>query len=250
MRREYYPNLNSAGNKHKSDWTPDSLQSVGPERYRIRMRMIVTAGPTREYVDTVRFISNASSGRMGCTVAAAAIRNGHDVTLLLGPGLPASVRQSLPENCQVVPFISAADLKDELERRFPDCDALVMAAAVGDFRVEKPFETKLSRSAGPVTLLLAPSEDVLASVARSKRDDQVVIAFAVEEGAADQIEAKALAELKDKNADYVVVNTPAAIGAQESLACILSADGVSVPWSVRPKDELASDIVRLAAKGR
>ena len=187
---------------------------------------------------------------MGCAVAGAAIRDGHDVTLLLGPGLLTSVRQALPENCRVVTFISAADLKDELERRFPDCDALVMAAAVGDFRVEKPFETKLSRSAGPITLLLAPTEDVLASVAGGKRDDQVVIAFAAEEGAREQIETKALAELKDKNADYVVVNTPAAIGAQESLACILSADGVAVPWSLRPKDELASDIVRLAAKRR
>ena len=225
------------------------MQRIGSDGYLIGMRMIVTAGPTREYIDTVRFISNASSGRMGCAVAAAAMRDGHDMTLLLGPGLPASVGRALPECCRVVPFTGAADLKDELERRFPDCDALVMAAAVGDFSVEKPFETKLSRSGGPITLSLAPTEDVLASVARSKRDDQVVIAFAVEDGAREQIETRALAELKAKNADYVVVNTPAAIGARESLACILSAEGVTVPWSLRPKDELAGDIVRLAAKG-
>lgn len=209
------------------------------------MRIIVTAGPTREYIDAVRFISNASSGRMGCAAATAALEEGHDVTLLAGAicdGLLASAKQS---GSKVVPFVSVTDLAEALELHFPDCDALVMAAAVGDFRTETGFPGKLSRGDGPVTLRLFPTEDLLAGLRSRKRSDQVVVAFAVEDGLRAEIEQKARAKLIAKNADYVVVNTTAAIAAKKSFACILSAAGVVLPWAERPKEQLARKIVKL-----
>jgi len=201
--------------------------------------MIVTAGPTREYLDDVRFLSNASSGRMGCAVAASAVAAGHDVTLLAGPGVAA------PAGCEVVRFVSADDLRRELTGRFPDCDALVMTAAVGDFRPAARVAGKIPRAGGCVTVRLVPTEDVLASVAAGKRTGQLVVAFAVEPGGPDAAAAKARGEMARKHADLVVVNGPRAMEAEASLACVLDAGGVVLDWAERPKAELARQIVRL-----
>ena len=207
------------------------------------MRVLITAGPTRQYIDTVRFITNASSGHMGCSVARAAVQAGHDVTLLLGP-----VSLEAPGGCEVVRFVTVEDLKRELQSRFDSCDVLVMVAAVGDFQVEKIAEQKLPRSGGPIELRFVPTEDILAGVAANKRDDQIVIAFAVEDGDPQQIEAKARSEMAAKNADYVVVNTPEAIEQEASNACILSADKLCLPWQMRPKNELAEAIMAILNK--
>jgi phosphopantothenoylcysteine decarboxylase/phosphopantothenate--cysteine ligase len=217
------------------------------------MRILITAGPTREYIDSVRFLSNASSGRMGCAVARAALKAGHEVTLLLGAvcndvpisaGLLVSATRAV-EHLRIVRFQSVAELQNDLGDLFPDCDALVMSAAVGDFQVDKPAAAKLSRRAGAITLTLVPTEDVLAGVASGKRQGQKVIAFAVEDGPPEQAQAKALGEMRAKNADLVVVNTPAALGATHSEACILADRGVLLPWTRRSKEELASRIVEL-----
>jgi len=210
------------------------------------MRVLVTAGPTREYIDSVRFLSNASSGRMGLAVAAAAARRGHQVTLLAGQGSSAwPGRADVPDSLQTVPFTGVGDLLRELRGRFCACDALIMAAAVGDFRPERVHPGKLSRRGGPITLRLVPTEDVLATVAASKRGDQTVIAFAVEDGDDDEIEARAREEGAEKNADFVVLNTPAAMRAEESRACILARDRVVLPWGRRSKKKLAEEIVKL-----
>lgn len=214
------------------------------------MRIIVTAGPTREYIDSVRFISNASSGRMGCQVARAAARAGCEVILLAGPGAAAEGARRLADQCTVVPFVSVGDLKRELESRFSQCDALVMAAAVGDFFIspEHVRTTKLRRADGPVTIDLIPTEDVLAGVAADKQPGQIVVAFAVEDGDEAEIEARARAEMATKNADYVVVNTPAAMDADASRACILSAGGMVLAWADRPKGQLAEEIITMLDK--
>ena len=175
------------------------------------MRILVTAGPTREQIDSVRFLTNASSGRMGFALAGAAARAGHDVTLLAGP-----VHLAPPEGCRVERFVSVADLKGALEAHFPACDVLAMAAAVGDFRPDRTFPGKIHRSDGPFSLRLIPTEDLLASVAAAKRGNQTVVAFAVEAGPDDLIEAKARKEMSAKNADNVVVNTPDAMSSPDS----------------------------------
>ncbi len=208
------------------------------------MRILVTAGPTREYIDIVRFITNASSGQMGCAIATAAAQAGHEVTLLIGPA--ASMATGVvPDSTEVVPFTTGDDLKAALGERFDTCDVLIMAAAVGDFRPEKTHLRKLPRSGGPVTLRLIPTEDILAGLGRRKRDDQIIIAFAVEDAPDERIEAGAREKMAGKNADYIVVNTPAAMAAEQSHACILSPDGVVLPWAGRSKHQLAEEIVRL-----
>lgn len=204
------------------------------------MRILVTAGPTREPIDSVRFITNASSGRMGCAVASAAVEAGHDVTLLLGP-CPAEP----PAGCEVLRFTTAAELKRLLEEHFPACDALVMAAAVGDFTPETPLEGKLRRSSGPVELRLLPTDDLLAGVAAGKRPGQRIVAFAVEAGDEDAMSAAARRKLIAKGADFIVVNSPAAMSAETSRAAILTADEVLLPWGERTKTELAGEIVAL-----
>jgi len=211
------------------------------------MRVLITAGPTREPIDSVRFITNASSGQMGLALAEAASQAGCDTTLLLGPVNP-QFRTAAAEHAHVVPFTTVEDLRDKLTRLFPRHDALIMAAAVGDFRVEQVSERKIRRVNGPVHLTLVPTEDVLAGVAATKRDDQFIVSFAVEDGSPDESQARARRELAAKNADFVVVNTPDAMSSPRSLACILSADEVLLRWGVRPKKIIAAAIVRLLCK--
>jgi len=209
------------------------------------MRIIVTAGPTREYIDDVRFISNASSGRMGYAVAAAAAEAGHEVTLLAGPvALPD------PPGCRVVRFESVDDLRAALAERFGQCDALVMTAAVGDFRPERRVAGKIPRAAGAVTVRLVPTEDILAGLTAGKRLGQVVVAFAVEAMPPAGAAAKAQAEMREKGADFVVVNGPEAMDAPRSRACVLGAAGVVLGWDVRSKEELGREIVRLVEEER
>jgi len=201
------------------------------------MNVLITAGPTREPIDSVRFITNASSGRMGCACAAAAVQAGHDVTLLLGP-----CQAHAPDGAEVVPFATVSDLKSAVEERFADAGALIMSAAVGDFTVAEVADAKLPRRGGPVSLTLIPTEDILAAVAAGKRPDQIVIGFAVEDS---RNEAKARRELATKHCDYIVLNTPAAMGDAESEACILSADSTVLDWADRPKQALAREIIAL-----
>lgn len=210
------------------------------------MNILITTGPTREYIDSVRFLSNASSGRMGCAVAAAARKAGDSVTLLHGP-IDESALGNLADDagCRRVGFMSFADLQRFIAEHFPACDALVMAAAVGDFTISKPLSKKLRRADGPITLTLTPTPDVLAGIATNKRANQKIVAFAVEDPPLQAAEEKARAELKSKGADFVVVNTPEAMGAPHSQACILSAEAILLPWAQRPKQELAEEIVRL-----
>ncbi|MCD4700033.1 MAG: phosphopantothenoylcysteine decarboxylase [Phycisphaerae bacterium] len=204
------------------------------------MKIIVTTGPTREYIDGVRFITTASSGKMGYAVAAEAVSAGHEVTLITGP-----VAIEPPASCEVVRFVTVEELAQALEERFGDCDALIMAAAVGDFTVEKTSAAKISRSAGPIQITLTPTEDILAGVGSRKREGQVIVAFAVEDAPAEQAEAKARDEMQRKNADYVVLNPPAAMGADASEACILSPTGITLPWANRTKTALAKEIIAL-----
>jgi phosphopantothenoylcysteine decarboxylase/phosphopantothenate--cysteine ligase len=209
------------------------------------MHILITTGPTREYIDEVRFITNASSGRMGHALAEAALAAGHRVTLLSGP-----VCLDPPSGVTLHRFRTVEELKALLHEHFPACDALLMGAAVGDFRAESPRTGKLSRSDGPLTLRLTPTEDLLASLKPLRREGQVVVAFAVEAGPSERIEAKARDDLTRKGADMVVLNRPEAMAAEKSEAAILSADKVLLPWAKRNKTALAREIFDILSSDR
>jgi phosphopantothenoylcysteine decarboxylase/phosphopantothenate--cysteine ligase len=145
----------------------------------------------------------------------------------------------------MVRFVTVDDLRAVLAERFGQCDALVMTAAVGDFRPERRVAGKIPRAGGPVTVRLVPTEDILAGLMADKRPGQVVVAFAVESLPPADAAAKAQAEMRAKGADFVVVNGPEAMDATQSRACVLGAAGVVLDWDVRSKEELGRQIVRL-----
>jgi len=179
---------------------------------------------------------------MGIAVANAAAAAGHEVTLLLGPVADDAVSK----NVTVVRFVTFDDLKAAAESRFGSCDVLVMAAAVGDFTVKNRTETKISRRNGPIELELVPTPDILGELGRRKSCRQRIISFAVEDGGRQQaIVDKARSEMARKNADFCVLNTPAAMAAEASMACILSPADFVLQWAFRSKTELAEEIVRI-----
>lgn len=183
------------------------------------MKLLITAGPTREPIDAVRFISNRSSGRMGMALADAAAHAGHDVTLLLGPVMAPT---TLGDRVEVIRFQTTAELQDLLEAHFPACDRLIMAAAVADYRVAQFTEGKTPRKK-QLQIELEGTPDLVAGVAKTKRDDQRVIAFALEEP--HELEARAVAKMKRKGVDAIVANPLVTMEGDSISAILLHADG-------------------------
>jgi phosphopantothenoylcysteine decarboxylase/phosphopantothenate--cysteine ligase len=163
------------------------------------LRVLVTAGGTREPIDPVRFIGNRSSGRMGIALALAAARRGAEVTLI-----SANVSAPLPAGVQHVRVETTAELGEAVRSRFADSHVLLMAAAPADFRAAERAGAKISRDAGDLELRLEATEDILAGVGAERRADQTVIGFAAETGA-EAIE-RARAKLERKRVDAIVFN--------------------------------------------
>jgi phosphopantothenoylcysteine decarboxylase/phosphopantothenate--cysteine ligase len=221
-----------------SQYTPHSLDGL---------RVLVTAGGTREPIDSVRFIGNRSSGRMGLALADEAARRGADVTLV-----SANVTLPRPAGIEEVTVETTAELEAAVRERFAGCDVLIMAAAPADFRPAAVAEGKLAREgegeggarSGGFALELQPTADIVAAVAAGRRPDQTVVGFAAEhgEGAVERGRAK----LTRKGLDAVVVNdiSRPEIGfdSPENEVKIVSADG---EWEVgrRPKSEVAAAIL-------
>jgi phosphopantothenoylcysteine decarboxylase/phosphopantothenate--cysteine ligase len=169
------------------------------------LRVLVTAGGTREPIDSVRYIGNRSSGRMGFALAAEARSRGAEVTVIA-----ANVALEPPPMVRVIGVHTAAELLAACEREFEDCDILLMAAAVADFRPAAPVAHKLKKDAGPVpTIELEPTEDILSALADTRRPAQVVVGFAAEHVAHAQLPgalAYAREKLERKRLDAIVVN--------------------------------------------
>ncbi|MEO7363537.1 MAG: bifunctional phosphopantothenoylcysteine decarboxylase/phosphopantothenate--cysteine ligase CoaBC [Gemmatimonadaceae bacterium] len=168
-------------------------------------RVLVTAGPTREAVDPVRFISNSSSGRMGVEIAAAAWRRGADVTLIAGP-----LEVALPIGADVVHVQSTNDMHRAVQSVLPDADVLVMAAAPADFTAAAPATHKLKKHEAPDTLQLARTADILKSTVDARKPGAVIVGFALETGNAI---AEGQRKLAEKSLDLVVVNDASEPGA-------------------------------------
>lgn len=200
------------------------------------LRLLVTAGPTREPLDPVRFVSNRSSGRMGFALAEAARDRGARVTLAAGP---TGLRR--PEGVAVVSFETADELHALLVREFPECDGLAMAAAVSDF-IPEASAHRLHRSGGPRSVRLEPGRDILASLAPLRRG-QTVVAFAAE---TDDLEAAGRRKMEAKSADLIVVNdvgrSDIGFDVEDNEVLILRRDGAREMVSRRSKREVADRI--------
>ncbi len=198
------------------------------------MHLLITASGTREYIDPVRFISNASSGRMGLALTRAALRAGHTVTLILAP---TPLRP--PKQAHVVPVVAAAQMFDAVKAHFDRCDALIMAAAVADYTPARPRKTKLKKDAAGPMLALKRTADILAWAGRHKQG-RVVVGFALEDrDVLVQADKKRLA----KRVDLIVANTPEAIGASRSSIWVRTA-GDDWTHLTGTKDRLARAILR------
>ena len=210
-----------------------------PGRAESALGIVVTAGPTREHIDPVRYLSNESSGRMGFAIAAAAARRGHRTTLIAGP-----VELDTPAGVERVDVTSAREMLAATRRAFRAADALVMAAAVADWRPRRRFAGKWRKQPGSseASLELVQNPDILAAVAQRK-GDRLVVGFALETGSAAQAERRARRKLERKGADYIVLNDESALGAARTTVTVLGADGSSVRWADRTKRAVADLLV-------
>ncbi|HGY90773.1 MAG TPA: phosphopantothenoylcysteine decarboxylase [Planctomycetes bacterium] len=187
------------------------------------MRLLVSAGPTREMIDAVRYLSNLSSGRLGYAVAAAAAARDHEVHLVSGP-----VALSPPRGIRVTHVVSAQEMHAAIREAWSDVDALVMTAAVADYRPARRFDGKLKKSEGPLILELARNPDILKSLAPIK-GDRIVVGFALE---VQNAEAEARRKLATKGMDVLVLNGPDNLGSETARCRFLTESGFESPLQV------------------
>lgn len=189
--------------------------------------MLITAGPTHERIDDVRYLANRSSGRMGIALAEAACGAGFEVTLLLGP-VPSDPkhRPGRGDRLHIERFESTADLQALLDRYFPLCDVLVMAAAVADYRPVTGTPGKLPRRGEKLILELEPTPDLVAGCAARRRPDQRTVAFALEQ--ADQMAERVLEKMRAKGVDALVANPLDTMGSRLISGVIYTADGQTI----------------------
>lgn len=217
----------------------DAIQTISKTKPTLQgKKIVVSAGGTREAIDPVRFIGNRSSGRQGLAIAYEALRAGADVTVVSAATDPYHL-----EGAQVIHVESADDMQRAIEAEFVDADALVMAAAVADFRVETSAISKLKKESFS-NLNLVRNDDIVASVGMKKRSNQVVVAFAAE--TSTQLEELGEKKLRAKNADFLYINDVsggAVFGEEMSSGLLLSMDGAPRIFSNVSKYEVAQGIV-------
>ena len=205
------------------------------------MRILITAGPTREKIDPVRFISNRSTGKMGYAIAANAAAMGHEVTLISGPvalEAPAGVNRIFVE--------SAAEMAQAVHSNTATADVIIMTAAVADYRPAHPIENKMKKQPGNLFLELERTEDILGSAGKNKLPGQRLIGFAAE---TENLEKNALDKLQRKNLDWIVANFVAdGFGNDTNKVIVFGRDGSNIPLDLEHKDKIARQILEIVLK--
>lgn len=201
-------------------------------------KILVTAGPTYENIDPVRFIGNYSSGKMGFAVAEECYARGAEVTLIAGP-----VSRSCPSGIRRINVTSCQEMYEATTKYFPDCNAAVLCAAVADFRPETTADTKIKRGSDEMSLRLNPTQDIAATLGRMKKSGQRLVCFALE---TDHEETHAREKLTKKNADFIVLNSTrnpgTTFGFDENQISILTAS-TRKDYPRKQKSEVAADII-------
>jgi len=204
------------------------------------MKFPITAGPTREFIDPFRFISNPSSGKMGYALAAAARARGQEVVLISGP-----VNLPPPKGVKPIPVISAREMEQAVLSHFSGCDVVIMSAAVSDYRPRKTSPRKLKKGEETKTLSLVKNPDILKKLGR-KKGKCLLVGFSAE---TENIIDNAKKKLRLKNLDFVVANdiNPSTGGFGRDLirVTVLSREGRSWVWPLLPKREVSRRIIEL-----
>ena len=203
------------------------------------MRILITAGPTREYLDPVRFFTNGSSGQMGYACCNAAVTRGHKVILVSGP-----VTIDKPKGVKYIPVTSAADMAREVFGVYNQVDCVIMTAAVADYTPANPQNSKMVKMPGDLNIAMKRTTDILAELGTIKQH-QKLIGFAVQDKNA---RSNARRKLNDKNLDAIVLNSPSAIGSSRNNVSILRKDNVK-HWETidnKTKIYIGNKIIKLA----
>jgi len=205
------------------------------------MNILVTAGPTVEKIDTVRFISNRSTGKMGYALAHSALNAGHEVTLISGP-----VSLLADNRIKLVPVQSAAEMACEVRRYGKYADIIIMAAAVSDYRPVKPHDGKIKKGDGNLILELERTEDILASLGRSNPNKACLIGFAAE---TSDLLKNAESKLQKKNLDWIIANDVSlndrGFGADKNAVVMISRNGKKISLPLEDKQFLADKILNV-----
>ncbi len=198
-------------------------------------RILITSGPTRQYLDPVRYLTNGSSGRMGRALAQAALDLGHEVLVVSGP-----VSVDYPAAAEVIPIISTEELLEVCRREFVRCDGLIGAAAPCDYRPVKVEQQKIAKTGQPLELYLIETPDVVATLGGEKRSDQWVVGFALE---TDDARFRAITKLERKSCDLIVLNGPSAMDSLENEVEVLDRAGSTAASLQGTKEAVAKGIL-------
>ncbi|QDU09563.1 phosphopantothenoylcysteine decarboxylase [Gimesia aquarii] len=198
------------------------------------MRILITAGPTREYLDDVRYLSNASSGQMGYALAHSAIQAGHEVALVSGP-----VRLPPPEGCEIYHVETTDEMYAQCETLFPECDGVIGTAAVCDYRIKTRKPGKIAKTGEAITLELVETIDVLAELGTQK-GHRWVIGFALE---SQDARFNAVRKLYSKKCDAIVLNGVNAIGSTENYVEVIDQSQETVATYSGEKSQVAESLI-------
>ena len=209
------------------------------------MRFLVTAGPTREPIDPIRYLSNRSSGKMGYAIAQAAIAAGDEVVLISGP-----TRIDPPRGAKLISVLTSDEMFDAVNQHAANCDILVMAAAVADYKPAKVAPDKIKKRAEKLSLELVPTRDILATIGRQGRSF-LLVGFAAE---TENLEENARQKLRGKNLDVVVANDVSdpklGMESDENEVIVLFRDGETRKISRSTKKNIALELVKIFANTR
>lgn len=200
-------------------------------------RILITSGPTRQYLDPVRYLTNASSGRMGTALAAAALELGHEVIVISGP-----VEVSYPTGVEVVPVTSTEEMLAAAQQRFTECDGMIGAAAPCDYRPVMVASGKIQKTGQPLELRLIETPDIVATLGANKAAGQWAVGFALE---TDDARFRALVKAEKKSCDLMVVNGPQAMHSPDNQVEVLNRAGQTLAHLAGPKEEVARGILRI-----
>jgi phosphopantothenoylcysteine decarboxylase/phosphopantothenate--cysteine ligase len=204
------------------------------------VRFLITAGPTREPIDPVRYLSNRSSGQMGYAIAETALDAGHEVILISGPA-----NLDPPRNAELVSVSTSDEMFDAVHEHLKDCHVLVMCAAVADYKPKQVSKTKIKKRGANIFLELTPTRDILASLPKQDRH-YLVVGFAAE---TENVEANARNKLQEKDCDVVVANdvsrADSGMETDKNEVTILFRDGEIKTISRAPKKIVARELIKI-----
>lgn len=224
--------------KALADFFSTSSESLSYTEDLKDKKILITAGPTYEKIDPVRFIGNYSSGKMGFALAEECSRRGAKVVLVAGP-----VSLTCSDSIQRIDVESCKEMYDAAVGEFPNCDAAILCAAVADFRPEEIAEQKIKREGDDLLLKLNPTQDIAAAIGNMKGKEQRIVAFALE---TNEEESNAQRKLEKKNADFIVLNSTRIPGttfqADDNQITIINKEGKK-SYAKKPKTEVARDII-------